>query len=176
MTKNCLTCNQPFDVYHNKDKFCSLKCYKIHHNEYMYKYYAEHKSNWKDYNKINWNKEHPEQCLEYHKKYNKNRLKTDINFKLRTYLANRIYQAIRGINKTQPTVELLGCSIEYFKYYLEKQFKSGMSWSNYGKWHVDHIRQCCTFDLSKKSEQSECFNYKNLRPLWAKENQERPRT
>jgi hypothetical protein len=47
-----------------------------------------------------------------------------------------------------------------------------MSWSNWGKfgWHIDHIRPCASFDLSKKSEQLKCFNYSNLQPLWAVEN------
>jgi hypothetical protein len=35
-------------------------------------------------------------------------------------------------------MKLVGCSIEYLKSHLEKQFTEGMNWSNYGKWHVDH--------------------------------------
>jgi len=45
-----------------------------------------------------------------------------------------------------------------------------MNWSNYGKWHIDHIKSCASFDLSKKSEQKKCFHYTNLQPLWAEEN------
>jgi hypothetical protein len=45
-----------------------------------------------------------------------------------------------------------------------------MSWSNYGKWHVDHIKSCASFDLSKEDEQRKCFHYTNLQPLWAEEN------
>jgi hypothetical protein len=68
------------------------------------------------------------------------------------------------------TEELLGCSIENLKKHLEKQFTQGMSWKNYGKWHVDHIKPCANFDLSKKTEQQKCFNYNNLQPLWAVDN------
>ncbi len=45
-----------------------------------------------------------------------------------------------------------------------------MSWENYGKWHVDHILPCASFDLGKPEEQFKCFNYKNLQPLWATDN------
>ncbi len=54
-----------------------------------------------------------------------------------------------------------------------------MSWENYGKgdngrgmqeWHIDHIKPCASFDLSKPEQQKLCFNYTNLQPLWAEEN------
>ena len=48
--------------------------------------------------------------------------------------------------------------------------KPGMTRENYGKWHIDHIRPCSSFDLSKPEEQSICFHYSNLMPLWAEEN------
>ena len=53
----------------------------------------------------------------------------------------------------------------------KKPIKVGMSWDNYGKWEIDHIRPCASFDLSKPEEQYKCFNYMNLQPLWEKENQ-----
>ncbi len=65
---------------------------------------------------------------------------------------------------------LVGCSTEELKIYLEKQFTDGMSWNNYGEWHIDHIRPCASFDLSDLSQQIECFHYTNLRPLWAEDN------
>lgn len=45
-----------------------------------------------------------------------------------------------------------------------------MTWQNYGQWHVDHIRPCASFDLSKPEEQRACFHYANLQPLWGEEN------
>lgn len=46
-----------------------------------------------------------------------------------------------------------------------------MTWENYGPvWHVDHIRPCASFDLQDPAQQRECFNFKNLQPLFAKEN------
>jgi Ribonuclease G/E len=106
----------------------------------------------------------------YYSEYAKIKARNDINFKLKNNLRHRIWLALKGLNKSKHTENLLGCSIEYLKSYLKKQFKTGMTWDNYGKWHIDHIKGCKDFDLSKKSEQLKCFNYKNLQPLWAEEN------
>ena len=104
------------------------------------------------------------------RKYFNNRRKTDINFRIKCNIRSRIYVALnRGI-KSAHTMELLGCSIEEVKQHLEKQFKPGMSWDNHGKWHIDHIKPCCSFDLTKPEEQRVCFHYSNLQPLWAEEN------
>ena len=45
-----------------------------------------------------------------------------------------------------------------------------MTWDNHGKWHIDHIKPCASFDLLHKKQQRKCFYYKNLQPLWAQEN------
>ena len=97
------------------------------------------------------------------------RRKYDIAFKMEIYIRNRIRRALKG-NKSKTTVKLIGCSINFLKNYLERQFTKGMSWDNYGKWHIDHIKPCCSFDLTKSSEQRKCFHYTNLQPLWAMDN------
>jgi hypothetical protein len=93
-------------------------------------------------------------------------------FRLIGSLRNRIGQAIK--NKSNHTLVLLGCTALELKEHLEKQFKPGMTWDNYGrgpkKWSVDHIIPFGAFDLNKKEEQEKCCHYSNLRPLWGKEN------
>lgn len=68
--------------------------------------------------------------------------------------------------------DLIGCTMDDFKKWISSQFKDGMSWENYGYngWHIDHIRPCASFDLTKSEEQKRCFHYTNLQPLWAKPN------
>ena len=41
---------------------------------------------------------------------------------------------------------------------------------NHGLWHLDHIRPCAAWDLTKPAEQAECFHYSNYQTLWAKDN------
>lgn len=109
---------------------------------------------------------------EYMLNYTKKRKRESVEFRIKHNLRSRIRYALLGKNKSKSTMELLGCTIEEFKYHLESQFKDGMSWDNYGRygWHIDHIRPCSSFDLTNPEQQKECFHYTNLQPLWAEEN------
>ena len=102
--------------------------------------------------------------------YHKNWLKSNIKNKITHNLRCRINVAVKRATKSKKTMELIGISIENLWIHLEKNFKPGMTRENYGLWHVDHIRPCSSFDLSKPEEQSKCFHYSNLSPLWAEEN------
>lgn len=73
-------------------------------------------------------------------------------------------------SKSSPTFKLLGCSVEDLMIHLESMFAEGMNWNNYGKWHVDHIRPCVSFNLFDPEEQKRCFHFTNLQPLWALDN------
>jgi len=103
-------------------------------------------------------------------RYNKKNYYTNIHFRLLNVLRLRIWETLKHNRKSKRTMELVGCSVEELKQHLEQQFKDCMDWSNYGTWHIDHIKPCCKFDLSKPEEQKECFHYNNLQPLWAKDN------
>ena len=107
---------------------------------------------------------------EYKREYDRKKRATNIEYRIVSNLRTRIRQAVRRGDKADRTIKLIGCEIEYLKNYLASKFSDGMSWDNYGKWHIDHIIPCASFDLTKEEEQRKCFNYKNMQPLWAKEN------
>jgi len=97
---------------------------------------------------------------------------SNIQCRISSNLRRRMRYALAA-NQTKKSTRfniLMGCSRDFLKEYIEKQFTDGMSWDNYGKWHVDHILPCASFDLKLESDQKKCFNYKNLQPLWAKDN------
>ena len=106
---------------------------------------------------------------------NKYKLKT-IEQKLIHRMRCRVYDYFKYNKsiKDVSTLELLGCNVEFLKQYLQKQFTKGMSWKNYGKWHIDH-RTPINYFLTKCNFnslriQKKCFNYKNLQPMWALDN------
>jgi hypothetical protein len=105
-------------------------------------------------------------------KRRKVRKQNDPKYKLSCNLRRRQLLAIKGKRKQGKTFDLIGCTPEFLKQYIENQFQDGMSWNNYGihGWHIDHIRPCSSFDLSDSTQQKECFHYSNLQPLWAKDN------
>ena len=102
--------------------------------------------------------------------YLKNKLKTDFNYKLIHTIRVRIKDVLRGHSKSNSTINMLGCTIEELWKHLESTFKPGMTKENHGKWHVDHIIPCSSFDLTKPEEQAKCFHYTNLQALWSHEN------
>jgi hypothetical protein len=92
------------------------------------------------------------------------------HIKILNSFRSRLRRALKGNTKITSSINLLGCTVEVLKEYLEIQFKPGMNWDNYGKWHIDHVIPCSFFDLRNIEEQKICFHYSNLQPLWAKEN------
>jgi hypothetical protein len=111
------------------------------------------------------------------KEYIKNKLKNNKNFRLLQSLRTRTRNAILSnfSKKHTNTLDLIGCSMDSARKYLESKFKQGMTWDNYGKlgWNIDHIRPCSSFDLSDPEQQKQCFHYSNLQPLWWWENLEK---
>lgn len=136
----------------------------------MNKAYREKNIDWyRSYHK-QYYEENAERMKENSKKSLYRRIENDVGFKILQRLRKRMYDAVKGNVKSARTIELIGCSTDKLRQHLEKQFTGGMSWENYGEWHVDHIIPCANFDFTKESDQRECFHYTNLQPLWAIDN------
>jgi len=183
-TKLCPDCKIEKSItkfYKNKSKKDGLDSYCINcSKKYMSNYRKINKSKidrihakYRKNNRKNINKRHKE-FQKTHKIsrniYLRNKRKNNINFKIVLNLRTRIAHALRGETKSESTIRLLGCSINFLRKHLESKFKPGMSWDNRNKWHIDHIRPCASFDLLKRGEQFKCFHYTNLQPLWIEDN------
>jgi hypothetical protein len=104
-------------------------------------------------------------------KYVRERIKTDPIFKLSNNMRRRIsiFLSLNGITKKNKTFDIVGCSPEFLKEYLEQKFTKGMSWDLMGQHiHIDHITP-----LSSANTEEEVYklcHYTNLQPLWAFDN------
>lgn len=96
--------------------------------------------------------------------------KTNIQAKIRNNLRRRFSLSIKNNWKFGSAIKDLGCSIDFFKTYIESKWIQGMSWNNYGQWHFDHIKPLSSFDLTKREEIILACHYTNIQPLWAKDN------
>lgn len=112
---------------------------------------------------------------EYHRNYMKNysslKRNSDHIYKLKHNIRVRILKFMKsiGLNKTNKTFDIVGCSPEFLKSYIENKFTEGMSWNKLGKEiHIDHI-----IPLSSAKTDEEVLilcHYTNLKPLWANDN------
>lgn len=131
--------------------------------------YEENKEWYVQYNR-DYREKNKESLREDKAEYVREKRKTDPTFRLIENMRLRVSSALRCQDsaKNKTTIDLLGCTPEFLKNYLESKFTEGMTWDNYGKkgWHVDHILPCASFDLTKEEEQKKCFHYTNLQPLW----------
>lgn len=94
---------------------------------------------------------------------------SDLDYKIRHNLRSRLRKAIK-YNREVSAISNLGCDLKSLKKHLESKFEEGMSWDNYGKWHIDHIVPLSKFNLTNKEEALKACHYSNLQPLWAKDN------
>jgi len=145
-------------------------------------------------NNPNYKKEWIDKNPNYHKEYNENyklirnektkeRKKTDLIFNLRCYMNRMINTSLKknGFTKQSRTNDILGCSYEEFKEYIESLWshpnnldKNGnvwMNWDNRGLyngtpnygWDVDHIIPQSSANTEK--ELLKLNHFSNLQPL-----------
>lgn len=87
-------------------------------------------------------------------------------------ISTAVFISLSGRRKLRSTWQIIGYSRQELMDHIERQFHDGMSWDNYGEWHVDHITPLSSFCISgpEDPELKAAWALPNLRPLWAAEN------
>jgi len=164
MKQECKNCNTEF-IDRSRSKtaiYCSNNC----KDSGWYKDNKKHAlATSRFYESLN-----KEVIKERKRNYTVNRRKTDLNFKLACNLRARLSRALKGNFKKSSLSEYLGCRIDFLKQHLESKFLPNMTWTNYGQWHIDHIKPLSAFNLSDPDQLKKACHYTNLQPLWAKDN------
>lgn len=100
--------------------------------------------------------------------WKKKKMKEDGFYRMKKNLRDRIRLYLIDETKSKRTKDIVGLDKLDFKTYIECKFTEGMTWENYGKWHLDHIIPLCQ---AKDNDEALLLNhYTNLQPLWAEEN------
>lgn len=141
--------------------------WKIKNKEKRKKYYQENKEKLREKRK-KYYQENKEKNRKLNNTWKNKKRKEDGFFRMKINLRNRIREYLVGDSKGKKTQEIVGLDKENFKLYIQNQFTNGMSWENYGKWHLDHIIPLCS---AKNDNEALLLNhYSNLQPLWAEDN------
>jgi len=135
-------------------------------------------------------RESPERCREYQRaSYARRRSVDPEQFRVRGRkamakkrstpngkLENSVRSAIGRVLKSRKGgrrwESLVGYTIDALRKHLETHFLSGMTWENYGEWHVDHIVPVSAFNFECPEDLDfiRCWALSNLQPLWASDN------
>lgn len=168
LDSKCKHCKKDYQD-RNKEKFAEAsRRYRERHPERILEYVRTHKQSYVDYRNS-----HKKQISKTKSTYQSKKRKLNVEYKILCNLRTRLQNSLRrnSNGKFNTTKNLLGCSVEEFKVYLEKLFDDKMSWENYGSyWEIDHKVPCRAFNLSKPTEQAKCFHYSNMQPLEKLEN------
>lgn len=160
LTKVCVSCgdDKPRADFHKNDRmFCGLRstCKTCD---------AVYAANWRDGNR--------ESYREYNRRYGAKVRATPqgrLNNNIRSRVSHEVTAASKGGSRT---FELLGYSVDELKDHIGGMLAPGMTWDNYGDWHIDHIKPLASFDYTSPHDDAfrQAWSLTNLQPLWAIDN------
>lgn len=131
---------------------------------------------------LEWQRDNPERARGRKRAYKRsakgranaarpeNRLRSNCSIAIRRFL--------QGKKSGKPWASLVDYTMPELMTHLERQFVKGMSWENYGEWHVDHIVPLASFEFGGADSDAfkRAFALANLRPLWGCDNQRKSAT
>jgi hypothetical protein len=177
-TKTCSKCGEIkesilFETNRLTCKLCRknyIKSWNLINSDLKKKYDETYQKNNFEKEKIRRKKyfsENKEKIAKYWRDRKKNDPLLRLSFNMRSRL--KIFLKLNKISKKNLSFNIIGCSPQFLKDYLEQKFTEGMSWDKIGKdIHIDHI-----IPLSSAKTEEDVYrlcHYTNLQPLWAYDN------
>lgn len=118
-----------------------------------------------------WRDANREKAREYHREYCKKWLSSGKRRVCHT-IAVLMGRSLRRGKDGYSWEKLVGYRRAELVRHIERQFIKGMSWDNFGEWHIDHILPVAMFDFERPEDDGfkACWALTNLRPFWGIEN------
>jgi len=152
------------------------------------RYREKNKEKLSEYHK-EWSKENRDKLKEYHSEWREknrdkvnestrlwylNRRRNDPEFRLKCNTRTALWTCLKeqDVAKYRSTFDILGYTLDELMSHLEDGFTEGMTWENYGEWHVDHKIPMSSFQFDSVECEGfkECWKLDNLQPLWGEDN------
>ena len=154
----CKQCHKQYNQ-NNKEKITKRA------KQYNEQYQQNNREKITEYRK-QYQQNNREKINEYRRQYRSNPINRLINL-----TRNRINQALNNEQKADHSIELLGCSPEFFWKWISFQLPYEMSNEEFNaKYHLDHVRSINSFDKTQCDWQYDAFNWQNVQPLLAQKN------
>lgn len=180
MKKTCTKCSETKDVseFHKNKRSADgyqydCKACRCKYMKKMYQDNDEYREKNKKYalerhHKV-WGSdpEHRKKHSDLVNKRIKEQYKESPEYRLIHNTRSRVHGVLKS-NKSKSTIDYIGCDTQTLKLHLEQQFTEGMTWDNYGEWHVDHIIPLAS--ANNMDELIPLLHHTNLQPLWAHDN------
>ena len=84
-------------------------------------------------------KDNKDKANAWARKYVRNKRKIDFAYRLNCNISRAIGASLRGNKAGRHWETLVNYSQDTLRKHLQSLFKKGITWDNYGKWHIDHI-------------------------------------
>lgn len=187
--------------YCSRCKKCKAEYWRQYLRNYpdAYKKFSILKERWRIKNlarfrEVNkkWRKNNPKKVIEMRKRYDKKLRSTlegqllarerrrrsnkqqlsILSRKISKRMSFHIWRSLKHTKNGKRWETITGYTVTDLQKHLESQFQDGMSWDNYGKWHIDHKIPVSRFKYESFNdiEFKKCWSLENLQPLWKKDN------
>ncbi len=121
-----------------------------------------------------WRKNNADKLNKYKREYQRRMISTNPQYKLAQRFRTALWQNIKDnrLSKYKKTFDMLPYTFDELKEHLEKNFQEGMTWENYGEWHIDHVipQSNFSYTTTDSDEFKICWSLNNLKPMWGKVN------
>jgi len=172
-TAECKICSHnrhnAYRALHKKDINEWQRIYSKNHRdpESTRRWMNKNKDKFKSY-QARWRKDNIEKVRLSYTKQNHRRRKLSW-FRMSRSISEGIRIALRGRKRNRPWEHIVGYTTSDIKEHLERLFTPGMSWDNYGEWHIDHVIPISKFKIvsTEREDFKRCWALTNLQPLWA---------
>ena len=144
--------------YHaNKEKLCAASLDHYYKNQERQN--ALHRR---------WTKDNKDKVNEYQRKRRHN----NISIRISHGIGTGIWKSVKENKNGRHWESLVGYNLKQLKQHIQKLFQAGMTWENYGEWHIDHIIPIAAFNFTNPEHEDfkRCWSLKNLQPMWAIDN------
>lgn len=122
--------------------------------------------------KKKWKQKNKDKHLQSRRAWHEKKYKEDLLYRLNFIVRGGLRRTLEAAKRNGKTLkrEGLGYSPEMLKARIEMNFKPGMTWDNYGEWHVDHRIPVARLIRKGVTNPAIINCLANLAPLWAEDN------